>query len=273
MINLYNLTTNPEELPGYKQQDDVPELLWDKIRKMHPDLRPASIGVMGAEKRHAITVMNNEYKKHEDVWAKDAGTAYDYAKNILQGRFPAGEAAIKTDPEFAMMYAINILKARWPAAEPYILNGGDPVNIAVYCTNFKIKDWPEGVKVILTDITAISMYARSVINGRWEAGEQAILKLCKTAKNCRDAVVYIGEHLRQYPWPEFEQLLIKIYDYDYSYYDGYSKAQYSVSVRNYLYYVYPDWCRENPIKFNTDNLNKLVAVLRSINAKDSPAAP
>ena len=48
----------------------------------------------------------------------NAMEAYEYA-DILQARFPKGEAAIATDAELSYSYALNILKAAFPEGEAF----------------------------------------------------------------------------------------------------------------------------------------------------------
>ena len=49
--------------------------------------------------------------------AKDA---YYYAHNVIEGRWPEGEATIATNPESAYGYARDVIKDRWPEAEATI---------------------------------------------------------------------------------------------------------------------------------------------------------
>mgnify|MGYP000037960250 CR=1 FL=1 len=55
----------------------------------------------------------------------DPQAAYHYAKDVLKGRFPEGEAAIATDPYVAYVYARDILKGRFPEAEASIATDTD----------------------------------------------------------------------------------------------------------------------------------------------------
>ena len=44
--------------------------------------------------------------------------AYNYAKDIIQGRWPEGEP---TDPGWSYCYARDTIQGRWPEGEPIIL--------------------------------------------------------------------------------------------------------------------------------------------------------
>ena len=43
-----------------------------------------------------------------------------YAKEVIKGRWPEGEAAILRDPGTSVRYARDIIKGRWPEAEEAI---------------------------------------------------------------------------------------------------------------------------------------------------------
>jgi hypothetical protein len=61
-----------------------------------------------------------------NLYAPDAAErAYDYALNVLQGRWPEGEHLIRRDPELAYSYVRDVIKGRWPDGEPVFRE--DPV--------------------------------------------------------------------------------------------------------------------------------------------------
>ena len=72
--------------------------------------------------------------------------AYNYARNIIKGRFPEGEAAIAKHPVYAYEYARDIIKGRWPEGEAVI---AEEPNWAFY-------------------------YARHVIRGRFPEAEPGL---------------------------------------------------------------------------------------------------
>ena len=51
---------------------------------------------------------------------KDLYFASNYARDVIQGRWPEAEPYIKKDPHYACYYAQYIIKGRWPEAEPFI---------------------------------------------------------------------------------------------------------------------------------------------------------
>ena len=78
----------------------------------------------------------------------DPGWACGYAKNVLKGRFPEGEATMATDPRWSCDYAIYVLGGRFP----------------------------EGEAAIATDAYWAFGYAADVLKGRFPEGEAAIAK-------------------------------------------------------------------------------------------------
>jgi hypothetical protein len=62
----------------------------------------------------------------------DPLNAYYYAKDVIGGRFPEGEAAIATDPRWAHEYARDVIGGRWPEGEAAIATGPDPYYTLAY---------------------------------------------------------------------------------------------------------------------------------------------
>jgi hypothetical protein len=49
--------------------------------------------------------------------AQDPKLAFYHALDVIQGPWPAGEAAIAQDPETARQYAREVVGGPWPASE------------------------------------------------------------------------------------------------------------------------------------------------------------
>jgi hypothetical protein len=96
--------------------------------------------------QHPITKKLFALKEKEI--AKDPELVYNYAEDVIEGRFLEGEAAIAKDPEWAYNYAIDIIKGRFP----------------------------EGEAAIAKDSGMAYRYARDIIEGRFLEGEAAIAK-------------------------------------------------------------------------------------------------
>ena len=97
-MNLYNLHINQESLLFFVEASEViPTLFWAKY-KNNPE----------------------ELKKRERYIAADAEYSYLYARHVLKGPFPAGEAVIAQNASLAIGYAADILKGPFPAGEAAI---------------------------------------------------------------------------------------------------------------------------------------------------------
>lgn len=71
--------------------------------------------------------------------------AYWYACNVIQARWPVGEAAIATSPKWAYCYAYDVIEGRWPPGEPVIAT--DPEWAAEYYNDFR-KEFTEKEQVL-----------------------------------------------------------------------------------------------------------------------------
>lgn len=97
-MELFKLHTNPKSLIHYETITEThPDFFWEKYFE-----KP------------------NELKKREKYIAKYARYSYIYAKDYLNGAFPAGEEAISKESMFAYYYAKEVLKAPFPAGEEAI---------------------------------------------------------------------------------------------------------------------------------------------------------
>jgi hypothetical protein len=82
--------------------------------------------------------------------------AYDYAKDILHGRFPKGESVILTSSWWSYQYAVKILKERWPEGEPIIFEAHDYGILYVYDLGIKYPVCKEYVNNILQNVDVIT---------------------------------------------------------------------------------------------------------------------
>jgi hypothetical protein len=63
-------------------------------------------------------------------------SAYHYAREVIGGRWPEGEAAIATSPYSAYYYARDVIGGRWPEGEAAIATSPD-------YAKFYLKQFPE----------------------------------------------------------------------------------------------------------------------------------
>ena len=112
----------------------------------------------------------------EPIIAQDAKWSLEYASNLGQ-RFPAGEEAIlkSKDLSYVLNYAKHVIEGRWPEAEPIIAKS--PYWSLEYARNIG-RRFHAGEKAILNSNNAswIVNYAQEVIGGRWPEAEPIIVK-------------------------------------------------------------------------------------------------
>ena len=102
----------------------------------------------------------------------DPQRAYLYARDVLNGGFPEGEAAIATSPHWAYPHAKNVIKGRFPEGEAAIATS--PHWAHAYAVDVIGGRWPEGEAAIATDPSYAYCYARDVLNGGFPEGEAVI---------------------------------------------------------------------------------------------------
>jgi hypothetical protein len=97
--------------------------------------------------------------------------AYAYAKHVIKGRWPDGEAILAKDPYWAYCYAADVIKGRWPEAETTIVK--HPI--------------------------AAMNYALDVIKGRWLEAEEAIAKFVPNEEFIEVFTAGKKEYLETFP--------------------------------------------------------------------------
>ena len=137
---------------------------------------------------HARNIIKGRFPAGEPAISADAEYAYWYARDVIGGRFLAGEPAIATSAHYAYLYAGNIIEGRWSAGEPVIAANAE---YAYWYARDIIKGrFPEGEPVIATDAKYAYRYARDVIKGRFPAGEPVI------ATNAEYAYMYAADIIK-----------------------------------------------------------------------------
>jgi hypothetical protein len=145
-------------------------------------------------------VLKKLFAAKEKEIATDPKRAYWYAKDIIGGRWPEGEAAIATDPERAYLYAKDIIRGRWPEGEAAIAK--HPYSAYVYAKDVIGGRWPEGEAAIAKNAEWAYKYATDVIGGRWPEAEAAIATDPKMS-------YYYAYHVIGGRWPEAEAVIAK----------------------------------------------------------------
>ena len=75
--------------------------------------------------RYARDVVNGRWPEGEATIAKDPRSAHYYARDFIKGRFPEAEATIAKSPRSAYDYAKYVIKGRFPEAEQRISKDPD----------------------------------------------------------------------------------------------------------------------------------------------------
>ena len=99
-----------------------------------------------------------------EKYEKSPYSAYEYARDVIKGRWKEAEDIIKTDPRSAYYYAIDVIEGRWKEAEPFIKTD---LRCAFYYAVYVIKGrWIEAEPFIKTDPDWAYRYAIDVIGDR-----------------------------------------------------------------------------------------------------------
>ena len=114
----------------------------------------------------------NPGRKQSTLASKDPRCAYEYAEDVIKGRWPEAEETIIKDPIWAYRYAKYVIGGRWPEAEETISKS--PEWAYHYASNVLNRRWPEAEETIIKDPIWAYEYAYFVIKGRWPEAEEAI---------------------------------------------------------------------------------------------------
>ena len=148
---------------------------------------------------YARDVIGGRWKEAEPFILEDLEIAYDYAKNIIGGRWKEVEPYIMKYPKFSYIYARDIINGRWKDVEPFIMKY--PKIAYKYARDIISGRWKEAEPFILEDTETAVLYARDVIGGRWKEAEPIILE------DPRSAVVY-AKYVIQGRWKEAEPIIL-----------------------------------------------------------------
>ena len=85
-------------------------------------------------------------RKFEHVWAQYAEYAYLYARTVIKGPWPPGEAAIAGSADAAYRYARDVINRPWPPGEAAIAVSADAA--FEYALDVIGKPWPPGEAAI-----------------------------------------------------------------------------------------------------------------------------
>ena len=157
-------------LSKYNLQESIfkyaPITIQERLRGVISNLRFAY--------EYARDVIKGRWPEVEPYIMKDTTLSLRYARDIIGGRWPEAEPYIIYDRWAAAWYAIGVIKGRWPEAEPYIME--NPGSALVYVRDVIKGRWPKAEPYIMEDPSAAAAYAKDVIKGRWREAEPHIMK-------------------------------------------------------------------------------------------------
>jgi hypothetical protein len=121
----------------------------------------------------ALEVIGGRYPQGEDIIGADPIYAFRYATQIIRrGPFIQGEDAISTNANDSLEYARCVLHARFIKGEETIRQNA---NVACfYAAEVLERRWLEAEPVILQDLDQIINYCVFTIDGAWPEAEHII---------------------------------------------------------------------------------------------------
>ena len=144
--------------------------------------------------QHAKNI-NGRYPAGEAAIATSAEYSYRYAM-LIKESFPAGEAAIATSAEYSCYYA-TLIKEPFPAGEPAIATSAE---WSYEYANWLDQPFPAGEAVIATDVEYSYEYA-TMLDKPFPAGEEAI------ANDDSYRLLYTRNILKFHRSPSWENLI------------------------------------------------------------------
>jgi len=173
-------------------------------------------------------------KKYEDIIKIFPDTAYQYARNIIKGRWKEAEEFIIKNPEWAYKYARSVIKGRWRKAEEYIMK--DRCYIYKYALNIIGGRWKEAESIIKQNACDAYQYIRDIVGKRVKEVESVIME------DPQYAYLY-AKNIIKGRWKEAEPYILKNLDcaYDYAEYiikDRWLEIEKYIIEDNYLTYSY-----------------------------------
>lgn len=176
-----------------------------------PNVRPKRVcspkyAVMKARKGVILNRWEIEDLSQDSFWS------LEYAKKVLKGRFPEGEAAIGKDPALAFAYAKDVIKGRFPEGENAILKECDRWGTRRFFKKYVIdvagvrnEEFEAEIKKEVLKGHEVGLaieYAKKCIGGRWEEIERHVLKEDLGSASVYHTSVYKGR------WPALENRIL-----------------------------------------------------------------
>jgi len=186
-----------------------------------------TVKILGRQEdlRHMMKNLRHPSKEAMEYITDTGRLAVAYARYVIEGQWPLGEAAIAADAQSAFSYAREVIndgggpwdeKVRWPPGEAAIATNAEAAYM--YADQIIKGPWPPGEAAIVTDTQSAYRYASAVINRstfgndrvRWPPGEAAI------AQDAYTSIDYARNVVRG-RWPQGEAAIASDADTAYKY--------------------------------------------------------
>lgn len=185
--------------PDYEQIMDVNDEMVEDRKLLNLIPKPPLSDDQRALFNYALNVIGGRWPDAEPYIIQDPEYAFMYAEDILNSRWPEAEPIIMKQPNWAYEYARDVIGSRWLEAEPYIMKSGRSASL--YSIEVIGGRWPEAEPYIMRGPQWAYEYARDVIKGRWIEAEPIIMKDAWTA-------YYYAEEVIGGRWPEAEPIIL-----------------------------------------------------------------
>lgn len=143
-----------------------------KIAQYHESNEPQLKNLQDKRHPESLSIVELLNLPIDKAILKNSESAFYFAFDVINGRWPEAEPYIMKNPEWAYNYANDVIGGRWPEAEPIIMN--DRRWAYWYALNIDNSKWPEVEPMIIRDPEFAYRYARDVIKRRWPEAEQYI---------------------------------------------------------------------------------------------------
>jgi hypothetical protein len=122
-MDLYQFYSKPSTLLGAKEKKYLPWVAFEQATK-GKKLDARQLAVIASDPKYAYSyareIIQGSWPQGEAAIANSPRYAYNYANYIVQNRWPKGEAAIASDSSYAYLYALYVIQGRWPEGEAAI---------------------------------------------------------------------------------------------------------------------------------------------------------
>ena len=156
----------------------TPKQAYAECARKWPRADPGTLQIVASDPLWALTfardVIKGPFPEGEAALASQADTALQYAQIVLHGPFPRGEPILAIDAKYAFDYAHTVLHGAFFAGEAAIAQ--NPYYAYCYALKVLRGPFPLGEPILARCPSYALTYACDVLRGRFPACEPHILK-------------------------------------------------------------------------------------------------